>query len=184
VLRNLRGDVGGWCARGLLSQILGFLLVARLGAVLLRMERIAARFLAGRCWRIEGRLCGTPGLRGGTRVWPGGFCWLIRMVGWQAAGYGSQLRAVLETPEMMALLSASPAAGRALLPVCRMLGIESSGLQPGVSGTPPGAALVRVVAERVRKVRAVVAVEPFRIPLPRGVLSAARRAGFGKIPRS
>jgi hypothetical protein len=180
VLRNLRGEIGGWCARGLLSQVLGFLLVARLGAVLLRMERMTARFLAGRVWRVEGRLCGARVVRGGVRVWPGGLCWLVRMVGWQSAAYGSQLRAVLETPEMVALLIASPAARRVLLPVCRMLGIEASVLRPGVPVVVPP---VRVVVERVRKVRVKVVAAPFRVPLPRGVLSAARRAGFGKIPK-
>jgi hypothetical protein len=86
---------------------------------------------------------------------------------------------------MVALLSASPAAGRVLLPICRMLGIEASVLRPGVV-VVPGVVMgpARVVAERVRAARVSVAVEPFRVPLPRGVLSAARRAGFGKIPRS
>jgi hypothetical protein len=163
--------------------MLGFLLVARLGAVLLRMERMTARFLAGRVWRVEARLCGERVVRGAVRVWPGGFAWLIRLVGWQSAGYGSQLRAVLETPEMVAFLSASPSAGRVLLPVCRMLGIEASVLRPGaLRPSVPVVAPVRVVAARVRKAR--VKEEPFRIPLPRGVLSAARRAGFGKIPKA
>ena len=81
--------------------------------------------------------------------------------------------------EMVALLMASPAAGRVLQPICRMLGIETSVLRPEV------VVPVRVVVERVRKVRMKVAVaKPWRIPLPRGVLSAARRAGYGKIPRS
>jgi hypothetical protein len=170
-----------WCVRGVLTQVLGFLLFARLGAVLLRMERMAARFVAGRVWRIEGRVCGARAVRAGVRIWPGGFAWLVRMVGWQSAGYGSQLRAVLETPEMVALLIASPEAGRVLRPVCRMLGIEASVLRPGVVAVPAVVPAARVVVERVRKIR--VTAEPFRVPLPRGVLSAARRAGFGKIPK-
>ena len=182
VLRSLRGAVGGFCGRGVVSQALGFLLLARLAVVISRMERLTARFLAGVARSRVGGLR-AAGARGGVsavvRIWPRRFCWLIEMAGWQSAAYGAQLRAVLETPEMVALLAASPSASRVLLPVCRMLGIETAVLRPGVPVAP-----VRVMAERVRKPRVKPVVEPFRIPLPRGVLSAARRAGFGKIPRS
>jgi hypothetical protein len=185
VLRDLRGRVGAWCALGLLSQALGLLLFGRLGAVMLRMERMTARFLAGRLWRIEGRVAreacvvGQAAGNGGVRIWPGGFVWLVKMAGWQSAGYGSQLRAVLETPEMVALLAAAPQAGRVLRPICRALGIETSVLRPGVVVEPR----VEVVRERVRQARAKGRVTPpWRVPLPRGVLSAARRAGCGKIP--
>jgi hypothetical protein len=184
VLRNLRGGIGGWCVRGLVGSALGILLFGRLGAVMLRMERMTARFLAGGLWRIEGRVGGARAAASGVgrreaRVWPGGFGWLVRMVGWQAAGYGSQLRAVLTTPEMVALLTASPEAGRVLRPVCRLLGIESSVLRPGVAVVEKP---VRAAAVRVRKPR-VTEAAPWRIPLPRGVMAWARREGFGKIPR-
>ena len=102
---------------------------------------------------------------------------MLRLGGWKAAGYGSQLRAALETPEMVALLTASPEAGRVLRPICRMLGIEVTVLRPGV------VVVVRekIAQEWVRKPRMKVKPEPFRIPLPRGVLAAARRQGYGKI---
>jgi len=51
------------------------------------------------------------------------------------------------------------------------------------------AALVEIVPEvsapvvKVRVRRARVPVDWGRIPWPRGVLSAARRQGFGKVPR-
>jgi hypothetical protein len=182
VLRNLRGQVGGWCGRGLVPHLLGILLSDRLAGLVLRIERMTARFLAGTMWRNGARVRTAPGedvvaVRRGAGRWPGGFGWLIRMAGWQSAAYGSQLRAVLETPEMVALLAASPQAGRLLRPVCRMLGVESSLLQPGVAVVER----VAVVRERVRKARVKVVVEPFRVPLPRGVLAWARREGFGKI---
>jgi hypothetical protein len=163
------------------SHALGLLLVARLGVVILRMERMTARFLAGRVWLVGVRIGGARAAASAVaRIWPGRFCWLIEMAGWQSAAYGTQLRAVLETPEMVALLTASPSAWRVLRPVCRMLGIETSVLRPGLVVVPP----VRVVVERVRKARVTVAVENWVVPLPRGVISAARRAGFGKIPTS
>ena len=180
MLRNLRGAVGGFCGRGVVSGALGLLLLARLAVVIRRMERMTVRFVAGRVWLVGARARVTRAAAAGVvRIWPRRFCWLIEMAGWQSAGYGSQLRAVLETPEMVALLSASPAAGRVLLPVCRMLGIESSVLRPGVLAVTR----VRVLVARVRKPRVKIVVEPWRIPLPRGVLSAARRAGYGKIPK-
>ena len=58
------------------------------------------------------------------------FGWLVRAVGYEAAGFGSQLRAVLETPEMVALLAACPEAGRVLRPLCRALAIETEVLRP------------------------------------------------------
>jgi hypothetical protein len=162
----------------LVEHVLGLLLWSRVSGVILRMERLAARFVAGRLVRgvAHGGVRGTVA-RGAVRAWPCGFAWLIKKAGWRAAGFGSQLRAVLETPEMVALLTASPQAGRVLRPICRMLGVEASVLRPGVVVV----AKVRVASVRVRKARVRVVVDFGRIPLPRGVLSAARRAGYGKI---
>jgi hypothetical protein len=117
------------------------------------------------------------------------------MAGWQAAGFGSQLRAVLETAEMVALLEACPQAGRMLRPICRMLAVEVSLLRlparvvavarmavpvalAGVEGVAVSGVVAGSVGGRIR-VRAVL--EPWRIPLPRGVLAAARRQGFGRV---
>ena len=49
--------------------------------------------------------------------------WLVRELGYMAAGYGSQLEALLNDPETAALLAAAPSAGRTLRPLCRMLGV-------------------------------------------------------------
>jgi hypothetical protein len=102
---------------------------------------------------------------------------------YRAAGYGCQLRVILEQPEMVALLRASPQAGRILQPLCRMLAVETALLRPRLPGDAAIVAVevAPVVKVRVRKPRAPV--DWGRIPLPRGVLSAARRQGFGKVPR-
>ena len=55
---------------------------------------------------------------------PEGFGWLIRLCGWQAASYGSQLKQLMAEPEMTALLRAVPQAGRVFRPLCRMLAVE------------------------------------------------------------
>lgn len=179
VLRALVGAMGGWRVRGLLSQALMLLLYRRLSGIYGQMERLASRFAAGRLWR------GRTGPRGprvvahaaapAARIWPGRFGWLVRAASFEAAGYGSQLRAVLGTPEMVALLVAAPQAARILRPVCRMLAVETSLLRPNVPEAPPK---VRTGRNPVRPKRAAVEFE--RIPLPRGVLVAARRQGFHK----
>jgi len=106
------------------------------------------------------------------------FGWLVRAAAWRAAVYGGQLQLVLEQPEMVELLKASPQAGRILRPLCRMLLVDPAILRPGVVVEVRPPAVVRV---RVRKPRAKV--DWGRIPLPRGMLAAAKRQGFGKVPR-
>jgi hypothetical protein len=109
------------------------------------------------------------------------FGWLLPLVPCHAAGFASQIRFWLGDPEVVALLTASPQARRTLGPLCRMLGIESALLSPGVPVVAPaadGADGVPVRAKRVRAKR--VKVELPRLKWPRGVLAWARREGFGK----
>ena len=193
IITALRPMVGGWFSRGLMSQALMMLVDLRLSVIRVKMERLVVRFQSGKLWRpvprvvvraTVSKVVGEAVVAASKRIWPGRFGWLIWLGGWQAAGRGSQLRATLEKPEMVALLMAAPQAARLLRPLCRMLAVETSVLRPRPAGfvaevTPP-----KVVAEvkmRVRRPR--VPVDWGRIPLPRGVLSAARRQGFGKVPR-
>jgi hypothetical protein len=63
-----------------------------------------------------------------------------------------------------------------------MLAVETSLLRPWPEGAAPEAVPAEVAPEvkaRVRRPR--VPIDWGRIPLPRGVLAAARRQGFGKI---
>ena len=175
VLRALRGEVGGWTVRRLLSEVLALLLYRRLGEICGKIERLAVRFQAGRLWRRTpgAKASGRNATKIGARIWPGRFAWLVRAAGYQAAGYGCQLRHVLQQPEMIELLKASPQAARILRPVCRMLAIETSVLRPGVVVPEP---VVREVKPRIRKPR--VPIDWGRIPLPRGVLTAVRRRRF------
>jgi hypothetical protein len=181
VIRALRASVGGWGLLGWLDAALVLLLYRRLGQIGRDMEGLAARFAAGTLRRrppegvtraavVERRV-----RRAATaRIWPGGFGWLVKAASWHAAGYGSQLRAVLQTPEMVALLEATPQAARVLTPLCRMLAVETSVLRPGV--TP------RAVKARIRVRTARPKVDWGRIPIPRGVLAAVRRQGVGRRP--
>jgi hypothetical protein len=56
--------------------------------------------------------------------WPTNFAWLIKMLPYEAACFGSQLQHQFSQPEMMALLEAAPQAGRLLRPLCRMLAVD------------------------------------------------------------
>ena len=198
VIRAVRGAVGGWGLRGWLSQALVWLVYRRLGVVAGKMERLAQRFQAGRLWRIVDRVAATvrvAAVAGQAKraargvFWPRRFGWLVRCASYHAAGYGCQLQTVLGKPEMVALLMAAPQAERILRPVCRMLAVACALLRPRPAGAvseivPEAAApgdIPAVVKKRVRRPRPPV--DWGRIPLPRGVLAAARRQGFGKVPR-
>ena len=155
IISAVRAMVGGWRRQGLLSQTLMFLLYNRLGKILWSMERLAARFAAGKLRRLAPRVrvAKPSAVKVATepapvRVWPTRFAWLVRIGGWQVAGRGSQLRAVLERPEMVALLLAAPQAARILRPLCWMLAVETSVLRPRVAGEA-----VVVVVPKVRKTR-------------------------------
>ena len=54
---------------------------------------------------------------------PSGRGWLVRELGWEAAGYMAQLEALITEVEMRAVVDRLPAAGRILRPICRMLGV-------------------------------------------------------------
>jgi hypothetical protein len=167
--------------RGLMAALGGFGLEAgqavlvhrRIGLVLGRIERMLARFRAGRLWRVMGRPGRSGAFRCAERTLPQRFGWLVRAGGHRAAGFGSQLQTVLNTPEMTELLAASPQAGRLLRPLCRALAVEMPGAAPCVPATERPKA--------IRRRRTAPKPPPFRIPLPRGVLTAARREGFGKL---
>jgi hypothetical protein len=194
VIRALRGAVGGWGGRGWLSQALVMLVYRRLGGICADMERLVARFQAGRLWRVAARAVGSERSAADGREravasvrWPGRFGWLVRLASYHAAGYGCQLRTILGQPEMVELLLAAPQAARILRPLCRMLAVETSLLRPRPAGEVAGVGpeaqahggCADVVRKRVRPPR--VAVDWGRITLPRGVLAAARRRGFGKV---
>ena len=54
---------------------------------------------------------------------PRAYLWLVRLLGYHAAGYGSQLQTVLHEPATIAILAQVPTAGRTLRPFCRLLGV-------------------------------------------------------------
>ena len=169
--------------RGILAGPLILLIWCRVRRISVALQALALRVQAGRGTRrflgrrASARPAGVVGQAGGMRGLPRRVGWLLSLVPYEAACFAGQVQTVLGEPEMVALLAVSPQARRILAPLCGMLGLDRGVLTPGVVAAPVarrGGAVVR----RVRVAR--VPLDLGRIPLPRGVLAAARRQGFGK----
>ena len=105
---------------------------------------------------------------------PGGRGWLVRALGYEAAGYGSQLQALLAEPEMQAIVASVPAVGRILRPLCRILGVVPVGAEPVLAPKPERAP--RPARVKRKRVRAVLIVSPLSgRPLPRFGTGPPRR---------
>ena len=104
-----------------MPHLLGFtlLLCGRLGRMARRFERLMT--LPTRAPRA--RIRQDDSVRVRSPALPSGRGWLVRELGYEAAGYGSQLEHLLAEPGVQALLARVPAVGRILRPVCRMLGV-------------------------------------------------------------
>jgi hypothetical protein len=146
------------------------------GAIFRRFDELLARYRAGKLRRCLVQRVVPPGRKiinkPAVRM-PRKWAWLVLTGKHHAVAYGAQLQDVLNAPEMAALLEVSPQARRILRPLCRALAVEL----PWTVDTAPA----ERGASRRRRYKPRVKPEPFRIPLPRGVLSAARRQGFGKM---
>jgi hypothetical protein len=170
ILLGLMAALGGFG----LQAAQAVLLYRRIGRIAGRIERMMVRYRAGRLRRAMERKARLGGaIRKANCTLPRRFGWLVMAGGHRAAGFGAQIDALLRTPEMAELLAAAPQAARILRPLCRALAVE----MPGVSAAPRKS---RGGERPAIRRRTKPAPEPFRIPLPRGVLTAARRAGYGK----
>ena len=174
ILRGILAALGMWRVEPALACVL----FNRISGTFGRIERILQRFRAGRLWRRTPRDVVRKPSAGRKRsiIMPRRFGWLVQAGKHQAAAFGLQLQTVLTTPEMSKLLAASPQARRILRPLCRALAVEL----PALADTACKAPAERGETRR-RGCRPRTTPEPWRIPLPRGVRSWARREGFGKI---
>ena len=188
VFDNIKRGLGSWAAQGLIGHALALLVYGRLGRAGQAIARLMALFQAG---LLRPRAPRAPAVRTEhaddvvrvvpPRVMPVKWAWLVGMAEWRAAVLGAQLQHVLQQPDMVALLRASPQARRVLGPVCRMLAVPPGVLRPRLEGEVAEVAAVAPVTavKRLRTKRPPI--DWGRIPLPRGVLTAARRAGFKPV---
>ena len=124
-------------------------LCTRLRRAARRFERLMARLAAGTPLKPHpsgAPTSASPGAPtsasprpGGPHqtVLPTGRGWLIRVLGYEAAGYASQLQALLAEPAAAELLAATPKAGRILRPLSRMLAIGAFTLRPRPARAAP-----------------------------------------------
>ncbi len=112
-------------AKNPLVAPLVLLLWPRLNRLAARFASLAARVAAGTAAprrRAASRPAAARPRKPYSRL-PRRFGWLLRLERQAAAAAGSQLRHLLDDPEMAAILAA-PQAGRLLRPLCRMLGVR------------------------------------------------------------
>lgn len=189
MLTALRVAVGRWGGRRLLDGVVVVRLYRRVSDIGRRLERMLLRFAAGQRMRRAARLHDAPlqdavgdmAVRAGaTRavravLWPRPFGWLCGVAGHEAVAIGLHLRLILDHPDMVALLVASPQARRLLSPLCRALGVETACLRPVGAERDERGPSAGVKAPRSRPVSRQAPPGKAGIPLPRGILSAARR---------
>jgi hypothetical protein len=145
-------------------------------AIFRKIDELLVRYQAGklrRCITLRAVTLGRKVVNKPEIRMPRRWGWLLLTGKHHAAYHGLQIQAVLARPEMVELLEFSPQAKRILRPLCRALAVELPWVIDRAAKAPGE------TKPRTRKPR--LKPEPFRIPLPRGVLSAARRQGFGKM---
>ncbi len=101
-------------------------LVGLIGPLWRRLTRVAgrvSRVMARQPVRVRVSRGGARDGRPAAGRLPQGRLWLVRELGWEAAGFGCQLEALLAEPGMRAVLDGVPGVGRILRPICRMLGV-------------------------------------------------------------
>ncbi len=163
ILVALRRAMGLWR----LDAALGGLLYNRTGKIFGQIERMLGRFRAGILRHGTQRAVSTQSRKTPRKPamrLPGRFGWLLPAGKHDAVCYGGQLRHLLAEPEMATMLDEFPQARRVLRPLLRALGVELPWtVTPPRPPRPP----------KPRKPRPKP--EPFKIPLPRGVITWARR---------
>ncbi len=163
ILRGLMAVFANW---GAMEPSLTLVFHNRVSAIHRRIERLLVRFRAGMLRPMSPRTA-KAGPRAPSQQavrMPRKFGWLLDAGKHNAAYFTNQLNDLLTTPEMVALLEAAPQAKRMLRPLCRALAVE---LPWTVAAPRP---------PRPRKPRAPrPKPEPYKIPLPRGVITWVRR---------
>ena len=123
------------------------LLYTRMLRIGRRFDRVVARLIAG--WRpgvpVARASAGVPRARSAAARVPSGYRWLFAFVQPAAAALRSRMEHVLADPVMQQLLAEVPAARRAVLPICRMVGLKVAEDGEMVAPRPPRPVKVRLV---------------------------------------
>jgi hypothetical protein len=162
-----------------------------------RVNRVKNRFLAlaalVQAGKIPRERAAKPraGKRAGRRVGPDGInwnkwlpmsrfawlCWLMPSLAnrFGAAQFGGQLDQLLRTPEMRALIAATPKVPRLLAPLCFMLGIDAALLRPvfPTVAVPPPAAEGDGCCAAVTGAESIASAAPRTVPARDADIAAA-----------
>ena len=119
--RIVAGLTGLVAATGLARGLAGPLIIL----LTIRLNRLVARFTASAQAGAKPRrgVKPRPARAHVPSPLPRRFAWLLRVLPGTAAA-GSQLRHLLDDPAMVALIESRPSTGRALRPLCHLLGIR------------------------------------------------------------
>ena len=123
ILTDLKAVIAVFSARNRALTPLLVALWGRLARMQTRLERLLALWRAGMLPAARApQVRGASGTQVGQRqVFPGSTAWLTRMLGYQVAVFGSQLRHLMTEQECAQFLAEVPQAGRILRPLLRML---------------------------------------------------------------
>ena len=126
ILSDLQAVIAVHAARDRALTVLLVALWGRIARMKTRLERLVALWRAGQLPPQRGpTVRGAAGTQAGARqAFPSRVAWLTRILGYEVAAYGSQLRHLLTDAECVAFLDAVPQAGRILRPLLRMLSVD------------------------------------------------------------
>jgi hypothetical protein len=126
ILTDLQAVIAVHAARNRALTVLLVALWGRIARMRTRLERLVALWRAGQLPPPRApRVGGAAGMQAGARrVFPSKLAWLTRMLGYEVAAFGGQLRHLMTDAECVAFLAAVPQAGRILRPLLRMLSID------------------------------------------------------------
>ncbi len=177
MLVALTMGIGGRVSWGGISSVANVLISNRLMAIKRRMDRIVGQIRAGtykpRQRTAKPRTRASPGPRPPRppSPLPPKFGWLMPLIPvkpeeyWHANGFSQGVEAMLNTPEMVALVEAAPVSlGRPLRSLCWALRLKPPPHLAPPRRTPPQATPPRAAAPRPAKPRA--AAKPTAPPPP------------------
>jgi hypothetical protein len=177
MLVHLAMNLGGRVSWGGISQPVNILVGTRLMEIKRRIDRIVAQIRAGtykprrRTAKPGARASPSPRKPRPPSPLPPTFGWLMPLIPvrreeyWHANGFSQGVEAMLNTPEMVALVEAAPVSlGRPLRSLCWALRLKPPPHLAPPRRTPPPRTPPRAAAPRPAKPRA--AAEPTAPPPP------------------
>ena len=126
ILSDLQAVIAAHAARNRALTVLLVAVWGRIARMKVRLEKLVALWRAGmlpaaRKPRARGAIASVSKPR---QVFPSSVAWLTRLLGYEVAVYGSQLRHLMTEDECARFLEDCPRAGRILRPLVRMLSTD------------------------------------------------------------